>query len=257
MKAIIIAAGRGSRLGALTDDQPKTLTSVLGRPMFDWILAAYRRAGFSDDRIVVVSGYRDDVLRARYPSLTYVQNTGWESNNILLSLLCAREHMDEGFVSSYADIVYHERAVQLVMEAPADAALLCDSRWRERYAGRTQHPESDGEKVRIEGNLIVELARTLAPESAPAEFTGVMKLTPNGVRGFLSAFDLAQARYAGKVFRGGRTFEKAYLLDLLEEWRQAGQPLRAVLTPGGYMEIDTQQDLGLAEQWRRDLWPAQ
>src|SRR5688500_17104063 len=106
MKAIIIGAGRGSRLEHLTDEVPKTLVPVLGRPMLDQVLDALAFAGFSRKDIVFVSGYREEVVRERYPDLTFVSNRDWENNNILLSLLTAREHMGDGFVSTYADIVY-------------------------------------------------------------------------------------------------------------------------------------------------------
>src|SRR5687767_11084811 len=97
MKAIIIGAGRGSRLEHLTDEVPKTLVSVLGRPMLDQILDALAFAGFERKDIVFITGYRAETIRARYPELTYVDNAGWEQNNILLSLLYARQHMAGGF----------------------------------------------------------------------------------------------------------------------------------------------------------------
>src|SRR6185295_4839917 len=105
VKAIIIGAGRGSRLRHLTDDIPKTLVPILGRPMLDSILDALAAGGFRRSDVIFICGYRADVIRARYPDLTYVENRGWEQNNILASLLCAREHLLEGFVSTYADIV--------------------------------------------------------------------------------------------------------------------------------------------------------
>src|ERR1035438_4553094 len=106
MRPIVIGAGRGSRLGPETDDIPKTLVPVMGRPMLDWILDALGAAGFARRDVVFVCGYKADVIRARYPELSYVENRDWESNNILGSLLCAREHLLGGFLSTYADIVY-------------------------------------------------------------------------------------------------------------------------------------------------------
>src|SRR3954453_15008787 len=108
MKAVIIGAGRGSRLRHLTNDIPKTLVPVLGRPMLDGILEALEFGGFARKDVVFICGYRAAGIKERYPDLTYVENTNWENNNILLSLLCAREHLKDGFVSTYADIVYRK-----------------------------------------------------------------------------------------------------------------------------------------------------
>lgn len=249
MKAIIIGAGRGSRLGPSTDDVPKTLVPVLGRPMLDWILEALQQAGFERKDIVFVCGYRAEVVQERYPDLTFVTNPDWPNNNILLSLVCAREHLTGGFVSTYADIVYDGAIAEKVAQSPHDIALGCDTAWRRRYVQRSQHPESDAEKLRANGSRVLELSRRIPSEEAQGEFIGVMKLSAAGAAQFLAAFDEAQAQYAGTTFREGRLFEKAYLIDLLQHMLERGAVMHRENTDGAYMEIDTLEDLSHAAQW--------
>jgi choline kinase len=249
VKAIIIGAGRGSRLRHLTDDVPKTLVPILGRPMLDHILDALAAGGFRRSDVIFICGYKADVVRAAYPDLAYVENRGWEQNNILASLLCARAHLAEGFVSTYADIVYRPSIVAELVASPRPIALACDTDFRRRYVGRSQHPESDAEKLRAEGERVVELSRRIPAEQAAGEFIGVMKLDAAGAGRFVDAFDRAEARFAGREFREGRTFEKAYLIDLLQEMLEAGEDMHRVDTHGGYMEIDTLEDASLAERW--------
>jgi choline kinase len=209
VKAIIIGAGRGRRLRHLTDDTPKTMVPILGRPMLDSIL-------------------------------------------ILLSLLYAREHMADGFVSTYADIVYRPEAVAKLMESPHDITLVCDTDWRRRYVDRSEHPESDAEKLVAEGDRVVRLSRHIPSDQATGEFIGVMRLTAAGVERFLRAFDDARGRFAdADEYREGRSFAKAYLIDLLQHMIEAGEPVHCVGVHGGYMEIDTTQDAALAESWWR------
>jgi L-glutamine-phosphate cytidylyltransferase len=251
VKAVIIGAGRGSRLRHLTEEIPKTLVPVLGRPMLDSILEALEFGGFSRKDVVFICGYRAEVIRERYPDLTYVENRDWENNNILLSLMCAREHLAEGFVSTYADIVYRKEVVRDLVASPHDIALGCDTDWRRRYLGRSQHPESDAEKLRAEGERVVQLSRKIPSEEAQGEFIGVMKLSAAGTGQLTAAFDAAEQVYRGQVFREGRTFEKAYLIDLLQHMIEAGTAMHRVNTHGGYMEIDTLQDASLAEEWWR------
>jgi L-glutamine-phosphate cytidylyltransferase len=249
MKAVIIGAGRGSRLRHLTNDIPKTLVPVLGRPMLDGILEALEYGGFARKDIVFICGYRADVIKERYPDLQYVHNDDWENNNILLSLLCAREHLGGGFVSTYADIVYRKEVVRDLVASPRSIALGCDTDWRRRYIGRSQHPESDAEKLRAEGDRVVELSRKIASEAAQGEFIGVMKHDGAGAARFLQAFDAAQSAFDGGLFREGRTFRKAYLIDLLQHMIEGGEAMHRVDTDGGYMEIDTLEDASLAESW--------
>jgi choline kinase len=249
MRPVIIGAGRGSRLGPETVEVPKTLVHVMGRPMLDWILEAFAAAGIGRKDVVFICGYAQEVVRARYPEFTFVENRDWQTNNILASLLCAREELRDGFLSTYADIVYEGAVVEKLVASGADIALGCDTEWRRRYVGRTQHPETDAEKLRAAGDRVLELSRRIPSDQAQGEFIGVMKLSATGARELIEAFDRAAAEHAGKIWREGRTFEKAYLIDLLQEMLQDGARMHREDTRGGYMEIDTQQDLAMAEKW--------
>src|SRR6185437_1079846 len=156
------------------------------------------------------------------------ENRDWERNNILGSLLCARDALGEGFVSSYADIVYRGSAVKKVVASPRDKVLVCDTDWRRRYVDRSMHPETDAEKLRAEGDRVTEISRRIASEAASGEFIGVAKFTPEGTREFLAAYDEAKARHAGTVWREGRTFERAYLLDLFQTMIEKGAAFHRV-----------------------------
>jgi choline kinase len=255
MRPIIIGAGRGSRLGSNTDDIPKALVPVMGRPMLEWILEALGVAGFARNDVVFICGYRAEVVRSRYPEFTFVENRDWERNNILASLLCARAHLTGGFVSTYADIVYRGSAVNRLVLSPHDKVLVCDTDWRRRYIDRSLHPESDGEKMKAEGPRVTELSRRIPSDQASGEFIGVAKFAREGARELLEAFDAAHRQWSGKAWREGRTFERAYLIDLFQDMIERGSAFHRVDTHGGYMEIDTGEDLACAEKWWRESPP--
>jgi choline kinase len=255
MRPIVIGAGRGSRLGPETDEIPKTLVPVMGRPMLDWILDALGAAGFERKDVVFIAGYRADVVRRRYPELTIVLNREWEHNNILASLLCARDHLSGGFVCSYADIVYRGSTVAKLCGSPYDKVLACDTDWRRRYLDRSLHPETDGEKLLASGDRVTAISRRIDAAQASAEFIGVAKFSPEGARELVDAFDAAKAVHAGATWREGRTFERAYLLDLFADMIDRGSVFHRVDTHGGYMEIDTREDLSCAEKWWRESAP--
>lgn len=246
MRPVLIGAGRGSRLEHQTDELPKTLVHVMGRPMLEWILESLGEAGFTRKDVVYICGYKADVLRARYPEFTYVENTDWENNNILASLMYAREHLGSGFVSSYTDILYRGSVVKDLVAAPWDSVLACDTDWRRRYVRRTNHPETDAEKMRAEGTRVVDISRVIPSEDASGEFIGVAKFEPDGARELMEAYDEAKANCPTL---GDRPFAKAYLIHLFQRMIQNGSTFHRVDTHGGYMELDTLQDLEYAKSW--------
>ena len=89
-RAVILAAGRGSRLAPLTDALPKPLVPVSGVPIITTILDALHAAGISS--ITMVRGYRGaafDVLRATYPQIEFLDNPDWETSNNIASIAIA------------------------------------------------------------------------------------------------------------------------------------------------------------------------
>jgi choline kinase len=246
LKGILIAAGRGRRLMPLTEDVPKCYATIGGRRILDWCVDALGHAGCDD--IVFVGGYRMGRVQADYPRFRFVHNVEWERNNILLSLFAAEREMAGGFVASYADILYTPEATARLVRHPGDIVLLVDTEWRARYRPRTQHPESDGEKVRLYRDRVTEIGRRIPAPEAPAEFTGVAKFTAAGARVLAEHFHRARVRFDGRPFRGAAVFARAYLVDLLQAMLEAGVALHAVETPGGYFEVDTTEDHGLASR---------
>ena len=126
MKAIILAAGRGSRMGGLTDTQPKGLVSLRGKPLLEWQLASLRAAGIHE--IALVTGYRHEALSPY--GLPMFHNPDWRRTNMVTSLACAREWLQaEACIVSYSDIFYEANAVRKLMDSDAALALTYDPDW--------------------------------------------------------------------------------------------------------------------------------
>ena len=250
MNAIIIGAGRGARLKSMTDSQPKCYATVGGRRILDWTLEAFDGAGLCEGK-VFIGGYQIDQIRRDYPSLTFAHNADWQNNNILLSLMHAEGHMAGGFVCAYSDILFRDSVVREALEHPGDIVLCVDTRWRDRYADRSQHPEHDAEKVIVERDRVLRVHREIPSEDAHGEYIGVAKFSPRGAELFREHYHRVKRQYAGKPWREAKVFEKAYLILLFQEMIEHDVPIHFVATHGDYMEIDTEEDYALAN---RD-WP--
>ncbi len=249
MQSIIIGAGRGNRLNALTDSQPKSYAPIGGRRILDWLLEALEEVGL--DTPVFIGGYQIDLIRADYPHLTFCHNTDWPNNNILASLFYAEEHMRGGFVCSYADILYRGSVVRRALEHEGDMVLCVDTDWRTRYVDRTQHPENDAEKVIARADRIVRIDRGIPAAEASGEYIGVARFSAAAVEWLQAHYNRVKEMFAGRAWRDGTVFEKAYLIHLFQDMLEQGLNFHMVTTDGEYMEIDTEEDFELANA----RWP--
>lgn len=246
MQAIIIGAGRGQRLMPTTADTPKCFAEVNGRRILDWTLAALRENGV--ERIAFIGGYQIDKVKAAYPELTFRHNADWPNNNILASLFHAEDLMAGPILCSYSDILFTPDVVRLALTSPADMALVVDTHWRQRYTDRTEHPPDDAEKVLVGGGIVTRVSRDIDTETAHGEYIGVAKFSAAGAARLREHYHRCRAAYAGKPFHQARVFEKAYLIQLFQYMIEAGERFAPVDTPGGYIEIDTQQDFDYARR---------
>lgn len=248
MRAIIIGAGRGSRLMPTTADTPKCFAEVGGQRLLDWAINAFHRNGIDD--IVFIGGYRIDCVRKDYPQFTFRENTDWQNNNILASLMFAEDMMDVPFVCCYSDVLFTPGIVHDIVHATADIALGVDSEWLVRYEHRTEHPSDDAEKVIVTNGLVTRIHREISDGKAHGEFIGLAKFSGSGAAAFREHYHRRRAACAGQPFREAKVFEKAYLIHLLQDMLEAGQAMAHVDTPGGYIEVDTQQDF----EYAREFW---
>jgi choline kinase len=249
-RAIIVAAGRGQRLMPYTDEMPKCMVPLDGRPLVAWQLHAMRQHGL--DEFVLVRGYKAEVLAARQhelgPGIQFVDNRDWPDNNILLSLFHASSHLDGPLLVSYGDIVYTPEVITALLAAPGEICLVVDRAFAQVYEGRTDHPLTEAEVCDLDevGNIRRVGKRSTPADQAWGEFIGLLKLSATGTRWLRQAWDELSQRYVDRPdapFQRAARFRQAYLTDMLQHLVDQGIPITPVPIQGGWREIDTVQDL--------------
>jgi choline kinase len=237
MKAVILAAGRGSRLNGTAGDRPKCLVRAGGMTLLDRQIRSLRRAGI-DDIVIVVGCQAERVRQSCGTAVRYVENFRFAETNSLYSLWTARALLYEGFVVLNCDVLFHPAMLEELLATHHDAALLID------YRGEGREPYGDEEmKVKVRDGLVVDMSKTMDPAEADGENVGIVKFGPASAPAVLDIAD--------RIITSGSVREWAP--KAFREFAQH-RPLHAVGTHGyPWIEIDFPEDFQRA---LRDVLPA-
>lgn len=249
MKAIIVAAGRGRRLGDETADIPKCMVRVAGRSILHRQLEGLSGAGVTE--FVIVRGYLGDRISAPGFPVRFIENPDWANNNILTSLSYAAAEMTGGFMFSYSDIVFAPAYARQLTQTEADVALVVDRLWQETYVGRVQHPISEAELASVKGTgsaaSVDRVGKTVVPpEEAAGEFIGLARFSSAGATALLQVWAEASAKGLDLPFGRAASLRQAYLSDALNALAERGTRMTPMFIDGRWREIDTEEDLSRA-----------
>jgi L-glutamine-phosphate cytidylyltransferase len=231
MKAIILAAGKGTRLngGGL---KPKCLYEVAGQTLLERQLAALLEAGLKE--IVIVVGYEAESIRRECPSnVSFVVNSRFEETSSLYSLWMAREHLVDGFIVLNCDVLFHPQLLTKLISSPFEDALLVDL-----IDKKANHLGDEEMKVKVENGLVVDIRKDMDPAEADGENVGIVKFSSAGARRLVDEMD-------SLISRG---FERDWAPRAFREFALQF-PLHAISTEDlPWIEIDFPEDYRKAKE---------
>ena len=239
-KALIIAAGLGSRLKKHTENLPKCMLDFGGKTLLQRQLDSYKKCGIKD--ISLIRGYKKEKIN--YKGIKYFENKDYKENNILNSIFYAEKVMNNNIIISYSDILFDSSVVQRTLASNHDISVVVDIDWRGYYVGRKDHPISEAENVIFNSNNEVEKIGKIntGNEEVHGEFIGMIKLTNRGTEIFKEHFHRLKKIYWNKPFQRAKIFQKAYLTDFIQELVDIGTKVHCVIIESGWKEIDTVED---------------
>ena len=237
MKAIILAAGRGSRMKELTEEIPKCLVELRGKALLDWQLEALRASGIK--KIGIVTGYKRELLAGW--DLVEFHNPRWDDTQMVSSLACASEWLEQGpCIVSYSDIFYDSSAVRMLIECSTDIAVTYDPNWLELWVDRFGDPLIDAETFQVNSDgMLVEIGnkpKTL--EEVEGQYMGLLRFTSSGWK---QVECLQKNLHAEKKDQIHMTTALQMILD------EGCIPIAAKAISSSWGEIDTIEDLGVYE----------
>ena len=233
--AVILAAGRGSRMNDLTNTIPKCLLPLAGKPLLHWQLEALRAAGMK--RIAVVRGYQAERVTGDFET---IDNPLWASTNMVQSLLCGFERFPEShLLVSYSDIVYRPDHIRVLLDCKVDIAITYDVAWQDLWGARNENPLDDAETFRAANGLLQDIGRK--PDSlkdVQGQYMGLLRFSPVGAARAVEYVHALSSEQKNKLD----------MTSLLRGLLHGGMPIGAVPVSGGWCECDTEKDIHLYEQ---------
>tara|TARA_Y100000310_G_scaffold39193_1_gene36799 strand:+ start:2146 stop:2892 length:747 start_codon:yes stop_codon:yes gene_type:complete len=240
MKAIILSAGYGSRLGDLTKESPKSLVDVNGKSIIQRQIETFRSNGIKE--IIVIIGPNRDKFQLN--DIEYVIDKNFHEHEQLGSLMTAKEYFQNDVIISFGDIIIDNNIIKQIIESTYDIGVAVDLKWEKNYENRTQHPKSEADLALIKSNKLTKIKKNLnlIENHQLGEFLGIMKLSDIGSKKFVDVFERLNSLHKGK-FHDAPSFKKAYLTDMIDELIQTNEVVNPIFINGVWFEIDTIEDL--------------
>lgn len=239
MKALILAAGQGTRLRPLTDDRPKCLVELAGKSLLERQATVLRRAGVQN--LTVVSGYRADQIAAR--GFATRVNPRYATTNMVATLFSAADLMADGqdLLICYGDIVYEGRVLSSLLAVDAPVAVMIDRHWLRYWRLRLDDPLTDAETLKLgPGGRLRELGKKPRDYSEiEGQYMGLIKVRADHVAKFKQVY----ASMDRTATYDGKDFDNMYMTSFIQYLIDLAWDVRVAETDNGWLEVDSVSDL--------------
>lgn len=230
MKALILAAGMGTRLKPVTNYKPKCMVEVNGTPIIFKQIDNLRKNDIND--ITVVAGYKSAMLKAAldeyYPFVNMITNNEHEStNNMYSAYLAQHKFIDSSFLLMNGDVFFDDIIItELLSDRYIDSIVVEKGVYIE-----------ESMKVKLNGDRISRISKQIPRSEAYGVSIDVYKFSSEGSRAFFQKM----AEYI-EIKKDLKQWTEVALNDILSEVQ-----FKPCLLKGRWMEIDNHDDLKKAE----------
>ena len=249
MRVVILAAGEGKRLRPYTENIPKCMVKLHGKPMLHYQLDAMDGLGIENKNIALVGGYLQEKLCA--PKIKQYRNEDYAKTNMVKTLFSAEEFFPpaEDLIIAYGDIVYNPRILKALIDHDGDIVVTADLDWEKLWSVRMDNPLDDAETFIVKCGLVAGIGKT--PESyedVEAQYMGLVKISSRKMNEF-KAFYHQMRR---DIMYEGNSFDNMYMTTFLQELINYGWRIKPCYVRNGWVEVDTSRELDIYESMDLD-----
>jgi len=237
MRAILISAGKGTRLYPLTKNTPKSLLEVgEGLTLLEAQLHSLQEAGIVDVTIIV--GYRAEQIEAKLHkykkdfNIDTVYNPFYDISNNLISIWMARHYMNEDFITINGDDMFTSSVILDLLKSDNNITMVIDE--KEDY-------DEDDMKIIHNNGLVNEVSKQIKADTANGESVGIIKFSGHGPKIYLNTLD--------EMVRHPEN-RNVFYLKAIQEIINKGYPVHfSKCKPGDWGELDFHPDLMMIRKY--------
>ncbi len=249
MKAIILAAGMGTRLGKYTKDLPKCMLNFNGKPIIEQQIKTLRSLGIND--ITIVKGYMPEKIKILGVK-NYI-NEDYTHTNMVETLFTAVEELNGEVLVCYADIIYQKEILQKIIESKVDVGVTVDENYWDYWQARMDKPEEDMESLVLNSDgKIVELGDTNCKrDEANLRYVGLIKFSKFGVEKLKDVYYKNREMFYDNdgPWLKSKSFKKAYMTCMIQAMINEGIEVDPIIINRGWLEFDTVEDYEKYNSW--------
>ncbi|MDR3349502.1 MAG: phosphocholine cytidylyltransferase family protein [Acidaminococcales bacterium] len=248
MKAVILAAGRGTRLKKHTENLPKGMLQFCGKTLIERQIELYKSIGIDD--VTIVCGYAAEKIN--YGKVKYFLNKDFNSTNMVESLMAAQSEFNDDLIVSYSDILFTRHMLCKIAISDCDFAVAVDDNWKAYWLKRYGKIDFDTESLSIGSSndiLSIGLENPNLHE-IDARYIGLLKFSQSALRQIVRVWERDCGKFQDAPWQqSGKPIRQAYMTDLLNALIKDGFPIKAVRFNNGWLEFDTNEDYENACEW--------
>ena len=243
-RVLVLAASRGNNLYELTEDRPKAMLNIRGKPLLQRLVDEFKKRSVND--ITVIAGYKSDTLDVSGVDMRL--NTRFESTGELYSLACARDKFSDDMVIIYGDLLFRSYILQDLLEREGEIVIVVDSLIDEvEVTGTPDYVWCDSPDDRSLFMQDVRLQRVSEKKNADdppsGRWTGMMRVRTQGRLWLDQALDELATRPG---------YEQLTLPDLLNHLTQNGRPVTVHYINGHWLDVNSVNDIDRAGDFTSD-----
>ena len=246
MKAIILAAGKGLRMGRYTKHMPKGMLQFAGMTLIERQVKTYQECGIND--IIIITGHKAEKIKIE--NVQTIFNKEYATTNMVESLFCAEEEFGDSIIVSYADIVFEPQVLKRLIAHKSDIAVTVDIDWKEYWIARYGSIWEDAESLVFgeDGKHIIEIGKPNPKlREMDGRYVGLIKFTGEGLKIAKNVYHEVNRKYWRT-----ENLKKAYMTDLLQSIVDYGAKVDSLKIERGWLEFDIVDDYEEAVGWVKD-----